>query len=186
MTQITSYRIDIAEQQLNELNIRLAATRWPDPQTPNDWSQGIPLSYMQEICAYWQNEYDWRRCEQRLNEWPQFITELDGLGFHFVHVRSPHEDALPLVMTHGLPGSIIEFTKVIEPLTDPTAHGGDAADAFHIVCPTLPGFGFSGKPTIPGWTIQRIGRAWGLLMARLGYDRYVAQSLQRDRGSLSH
>lgn len=175
MTKMTPYRIEIPEAELDDLRRRLAATRWPDPETPDDWSQGIPLNYVKDMCAYWQNEYDWRRRESWLNEMPQFTTEIDGLDFHFLHIRSPQADALPLVMTHGWPGSVIEFSKVIGPLTDPAAHGGSDADAFHLVLPTLPGFGFSGKPTAPGWNVERIGRAWGQLMARLGYDRYVAQ-----------
>ena len=175
MSQIRPYRFQIAEAALDDLRQRLAWTRWPDRETPNDWSQGIPLAYMQDICEYWQHHYDWRRCEAKLNSFPQFRTEIDGLDFQFMHVRSPHPNALPMVMTHGWPGSVVEFLKVIGPLTDPTAHGGSASDAFHVVCPTLPGFGFSGKPTAPGWTLDRIGRAWGTLMARLGYDRYVAQ-----------
>ena len=135
----------------------------------------MPLAYLQEICAYWREEYDWRRCETRLNYWPQFLTTLQGLAIQFMHVRSPVPNALPLVITHGWPGSVVEFLKVVGPLTDPAAHGGDPRDAFHLVCPTLPGFGFSGKPTATGWNIQRIGQAWGELMARLGYARYVAQ-----------
>jgi pimeloyl-ACP methyl ester carboxylesterase len=160
---------------LADLQRRLRATRWPDPETPNDWSQGIPLAYVQEVCRYWAEEYDWRATETRLNQLDQFRTPLDGLGIHFLHLRSPHDHALPLVLTHGWPGSIVEFLKVIGPLTDPTAHGGEAADAFHLVCPTLPGYGFSDKPTEPGWNIERIARAWSQLMLRLGYERYVAQ-----------
>ncbi|MBI2800641.1 MAG: epoxide hydrolase [Gammaproteobacteria bacterium] len=175
MSQIRPFRFDIPASALDDLHHRLDLTRFPDRETPNDWSQGIPLAYMQEIHAYWRNRYDWRRCEARLNSYPQWITEIDGLDIQFMHVRSPHANALPLVMTHGWPGSILEFMKVLGPLTDPTAHGGEARDAFHVVCPTLPGFGFSGKPTAPGWSLARIGRAWGTLMARLGYDRYVAQ-----------
>ena len=175
MSEIRDFRFDIPQQALDDLCQRLEDVRWPDRETPGDWSQGIPLAYMQEVCEYWRKDYDWRRCESQLNGLPQFITELDGLDIQFIHIRSPREDALPLVMTHGWPGSVCEFMKVIGPLTDPEAHGGRAADAFHLVCPTLPGFGFSGKPTAPGWDIQRIGRAWGQLMARLGYDRYVAQ-----------
>ena len=135
----------------------------------------MPLAYLQEVCAYWADGYDWRRCEARLNALPQVRTEIDGLGIHVLHVRSPHDGALPLVLTHGWPGSIIEFVKVIGPLTDPTAHGGDAADAFHVVCPSLPGFGFSDKPAEHGWNVERIADAWDVLMARLGYDRYGAQ-----------
>lgn len=175
MTNIKPFSIDVPEADLEDLRRRLAATRWPDRETPDDWSQGIPLDYVKEICSYWRDEYDWRRCESWLNNLPQFTTEIDGLDFHFLHIRSPNENALPLVITHGWPGSIIEFSKVIGPLTDPSTHGGDSADAFHLVCPTLPGFGFSGKPTSPGWGVERIGMAWGQLMARLGYDRYVAQ-----------
>ena len=175
MSEIRPYTVSISEQSLDDLRQRLRLTRWPDQETPDDWSQGVPLAYVQEVCAYWLDKYDWRRCEAWLNSMPQFVTEIDGLDFHFLHVTSPHPNALPLVITHGWPGSIIEFSKVIGPLTDPGAHGGDNADAFHVVCPTLPGFGFSGKPTQPGWGVERIGRAWGALMAKLGYDRYVAQ-----------
>ena len=175
MSQIRPFRFDVPASALDDLHRRLDLTRFPERETPNDWSQGVPLAYMQEIHAYWRDRYDWRRCETTLNSYPQWITELDGLDIQFMHVRSPHADALPMVMTHGWPGSILEFMKVLGPLTDPTKHGGEARDAFHVVCPTLPGFGFSGKPTAPGWTLNRIGRAWGELMARLGYDRYVAQ-----------
>ena len=172
---ITPFKIAISDAELNDLKRRLQATRWPDKETPDDWSQGIPLQYVQDVCRYWADRYDWRAREARLNRFPQFRTTIDGVGFHFVHVRSPHSNALPLVMTHGWPGSIVEFQKVIEPLTDPTQHGGSAGDAFHVVCPTLPGYGFSDKPTAPGWNVERIGRAWSVLMPRLGYPRYVAQ-----------
>jgi pimeloyl-ACP methyl ester carboxylesterase len=175
MVSIDPFQIDISDEDLVDLQRRLRATRWPDPETPNDWSQGVPLAYVQEVCHYWAESYDWRATEARLNDLPQFRTELDGLGIHFLHIESPHDHALPLVMTHGWPGSIVEFLKVIDPLSNPTAHGGDAADAFHVVCPTLPGYGFSDKPTAPGWNIQRIARAWSQLMPRLGYDTYVAQ-----------
>ena len=175
MTTINPFRITIPENDLDDLRRRLGAVRWPDRETPEDWRQGIPLDYVKELCAYWHDEYDWRRCESWLNDQAQYTTEIDGLDFHFLHIRSPHAHALPLVITHGWPGSIIEFAKVIGPLTDPAAYGGDNADAFHLVCPSLPGFGFSGKPTGPGWGVDRVGRAWGELMARLGYDRYVAQ-----------
>lgn len=175
MTEIRPFSIDIPQNDLDDLHRRLAATRWPERETPDDWSQGIPLAYIKDICSYWLEHYDWRRCESWLNSLPQFTTEIDGLDFHFLHIRSPHDNALPLIMTHGWPGSIVEFSKVIGPLTDPSAHGGKPVDAFHLVCPTLPGFGFSGKPTTPGWGVERIGEAWGQLMARLGYDRYVAQ-----------
>lgn len=175
MSAIESFQINIHENELEDLQRRLRATRWPDRETTNDWSQGIPLAYVQEVCRYWAEEYDWRATESRLNALDQFRTNLDGLGIHFIHIRSPHENALPLVMTHGWPGSIVEFLKVIGPLTEPTEHGGDAADAFHLVCPTLPGYGFSDKPREPGWKVERVARAWSQLMQRLGYDRYVAQ-----------
>ena len=174
-TAIRPFTFDVAAVELDDLHARLGHTRWPERETSTDWSQGIPLAYTQEVCAYWRERYDWRRCEAQLNAYPQFITTLDGLDIQFMHVRSPHPQAVPLIMTHGWPGSIIEFLKVVGPLTDPPAHGGEARDAFHLVCPTLPGFGFSGKPTASGWTLERIGRAWGTLMARLGYDRYYAQ-----------
>jgi pimeloyl-ACP methyl ester carboxylesterase len=173
--EVVPYRIDVAEAELDDLRDRLRRTRWPEAETVTDWSQGTPLAYLQDVCAYWADGYDWRRCEARLNALPQVFTEIDGLGIHALHVRSPHESALPLVLTHGWPGSIIEFAKVVGPLTDPTAHAGDAADAFHVVCPSLPGFGFSDKPTEHGWTVERIADAWDVLMARLGYDRYGAQ-----------
>jgi pimeloyl-ACP methyl ester carboxylesterase len=172
---ITPFRIEAAEADLEDLRRRLRATRWPDRETVDDWSQGIPLAYVQEVCAYWADKYDWRAREALLNELPQFRTEIDGCGIHFVHARSPHEDALPLVITHGWPGSFVEFHKVIGPLSDPTAYGGDAADAFHVVCPTLPGYGYSDKPTRSGWGVERIADAWGQLMRRLGYARYLAQ-----------
>lgn len=175
MSEIRPFRFEVAESELDDLKQRLSNSRWPERETPDDWSQGVPLNYLRELCRYWAEDYGWRRCEAALNAHPQFITELDGLDIQFMHIRSPHANALPIVMTHGWPGSVIEFMKVVGPLTDPTAHGGNAADAFHVVCPTLPGFGYSGKPTAPGWTIERIGRAWGQLMARLGYPRYVAQ-----------
>ncbi len=174
-TAIRPFKFDVPTAELDDLKKRLALTRWPERETPTDWSQGIPLAYTREVCEYWRTQYDWRRCEAVLNSYPQFITELAGLDFQFLHVRSPHPGAMPLIMTHGWPGSVVEFLKVIGPLTDPVAHGGEARDAFHLVCPSLPGFGFSGKPTAPGWTLDRIGRAWGTLMARLGYDRYYAQ-----------
>jgi pimeloyl-ACP methyl ester carboxylesterase len=172
---VTPFQIQASDLELDELRRRLQSTRWPDAETVDDWSQGIPLAYVQEVCAYWADKYDWRAREARLNAFPQFKTELEGCGIHLIHARSPHENALPLVMTHGWPGSVVEFHKVIEPLRDPTAHGGDAADAFHVVCPTLPGYGFSDKPASTGWGVQKIADAWGLLMQRLGYPRYVAQ-----------
>jgi epoxide hydrolase len=173
--EITDYRIAVPAEDLSDLHTRLRQTRWPERETVEDWSQGVPLAYLRELCDYWADGYDWRATEARLNGVPQYRTEIDGLGIHFVHVRSPHPDALPLVMTHGWPGSIIEFLEVIGPLTDPAAYGGDGADAFHVVCPSLPGYGFSDKPAQPGWGVERIARAWTQLMARLGYDRYGAQ-----------
>ena len=174
-TAVEPFTIAIGQAELDDLADRLRRTRWAEPETVDDWSQGIPSAYLQEVCAYWADGYDWRATEERLNRFPQFRTEIDGLGIHFLHVRSPHPDATPLVMTHGWPGSIVEFHKVIGPLTDPTDHGGDATDAFHVVCPSLPGYGFSDKPTVPGWNVERIADAWAVLMARLGYDRYAAQ-----------
>jgi len=172
---IAPFKIAIPDAQLADLKRRLQATRWPDKETPGDWSQGIPLAYVQDVCRYWANDYDWRKREALLNRFAQFKTTIDGVEIHFIHVRSPHANALPLVMTHGWPGSIVEFQKVIEPLTEPTKHGGNAADAFHVVCPSLPGYSFSGKPTSPGWNTEKIGRAWSQLMPRLGYPKYVAQ-----------
>jgi epoxide hydrolase len=173
--EVTSFRIQIPERDLRDLRDRLEQTRWPEKETVEDWSQGIPLAYNKEVCEYWAHDYDWRSTEARLNTFPQFRTQIDGLGIHIIHVRSQHPDALPLVMTHGWPGSVVEFLKVIGPLTDPTSYGGDAADSFHVVCPSLPGYGFSDKPARPGWTVQRIAGAWIELMARLGYERYGAQ-----------
>ncbi|MFI5046768.1 MAG: epoxide hydrolase family protein [Acidimicrobiia bacterium] len=172
---VTPFRIDVADADLEDLRARLARTRWAERETVDDWSQGMPLAYLQDLCRYWAHEYDWRAREAHLNSFPQFRTEIDRLGIHFVHVRSPNPDALPLVLTHGWPGSIVEFHKVIGPLTDPGAHGGDPMDAFHVVCPSLPGYGFSDKPSRPGWSTQRIADAWNELMARLGYGRYGAQ-----------
>jgi pimeloyl-ACP methyl ester carboxylesterase len=172
---IRPFRIDVSQDAIDDLRRRLAATRWPERETVIDDSQGVPLALMQEIARYWATDYDWRRCEATLNALPQFMTEVDGLDIHFIHVRSPHDDALPLIVTHGWPGSIIEQLKIIEPLTNPTAHGGSAHDAFHLVIPSLPGHGFSAKPTAPGWDPARIARAWVVLMKRLGYTRFVAQ-----------
>lgn len=172
---IAPFRIAAGDGQLADLKRRLLATRWPDREPVADWSQGLPLAYAKELCAYWIDGYDWRAREARLNRFDQFVTEIDGVDVHFIHQRSKHADALPLVMSHGWPGSIAEFHKVIAPLTDPSAHGGDAADAFHLVCPSLPGYGFSGKPAVAGWNVERIARAWATLMRRLGYPRYVAQ-----------
>jgi pimeloyl-ACP methyl ester carboxylesterase len=172
---IAPFRISASDAELDELRRRLRATRWPERETVSDWSQGIPLAYVQEVCAYWAEKYDWRAREARLNAFPQFRTELDGLGIHFIHARSSHPDALPIVLTHGWPGSVVEFHKVIGPLCDPAAHGGSAADAFHVVCPSLPGYGFSDKPAKNGWNVARTARAWAELMGRLGYRRWVAQ-----------
>jgi pimeloyl-ACP methyl ester carboxylesterase len=163
--------IAVPERELDDLRERLARTRWPERETVGDWSQGAPLAYVQDLCAYWADGYDWRRAEGALNAAGSFRTELDGLGIHFLHARSRHEDALPLVLTHGWPGSVVEFLKVIGPLVDPP----DPADAFHVVCPSLPGYGFSDKPAAPGWGVPRIARAWAELMRRLGYERYGAQ-----------
>jgi len=175
VNDITPFHIDIPEASLDDLKQRLSLTRLPEAETPNDWSQGVPLAYAKEILQYWSTDYDWRRAETLLNSFPQFQTSLDGLNIHFLHIKSPEPDAMPLIMTHGWPGSVVEFLKVIGPLTDPVAHGGDAKDAFHLVCPSLPGFGFSEKPDKPGWGIEKIGAQWALLMARLGYESYVAQ-----------
>ena len=174
-TEIQPFQIDIPDEALAELRRRIAATQWPEKETVPDESQGVPLATMQKLARHWQTEYDWREVESALNTLPQFITEIDGLDIHFVHVRSQHDDALPLVICHGWPGSIIEQLKLIDRLTDPTAHGGSATDAFHVVIPSMPGYGFSGKPTGPGWGPERMARAWAELMTRLGYRRYVAQ-----------
>ena len=171
MTIVKPYILAVPQSQLDELNTRLDLTRWPERETVVDWSQGTPLAQLQALVAYWRDGYDWRICETRLNGLGQFITEIDGLDIHFLHVRSPKADALPLVMTHGWPGSVIEFMGVIEQLANPA----DGAQAFHVVAPSLPGFGFSGKPREAGWGVERIARAWGTLMARLGYDRWFAQ-----------
>lgn len=172
---VRPFRIEVPEVDLADLRDRLVRTRWPEAETVDDWSQGIPLDYVRELCAYWADTYDWRATEARLNAHPQFLTEIDGLDIHFLHVRSPHPGALPLVLTHGWPGSVVEFEKVIGPLVDPVAHGGDAADAFDVVIPSLPGYGFSGKPASTGWTVERTAAAWAQLMDRLGYGRYGAQ-----------
>jgi epoxide hydrolase len=173
--QLTEFHVEVPEAELRDLRERLTRTRWPEEETVEDWSQGVPRAYLRDLSGYWAERYDWRATETRLNALPQFRTIIDGLGIHLLHVRSRHTDALPLIITHGWPGSIIEFLKVIGPLTEPTAHGGSAADAFHIVCPSLPGYGFSDKPTRLGWGVERIAAAWTVLMARLGYERYGAQ-----------
>ncbi len=175
MNKIASFNIKIPDADIADLKRRLAATRWVDEETVDDWSQGFPLAYLKELCAYWEKDYDWRSRESQLNRFAQFKTKIDGLDIHFLHVPSPEPDATPLLMTHGWPGSVVEFQKVIEPLTDPASHGGEAADAFHLVCPSLPGYGFSDKPTQTGWGPVRIADAWAALMQRLGYSQYISQ-----------
>jgi len=172
---IRPFTIKTPEADLDDLRARLVATRWPNKEPVEDPSQGVQLATMQALARYWTEEYDWRLCEARLKAVPNFITEIDGLDIHFIHVRSKHEDALPLIVTHGWPGSVVEQLKIIEPLTNPTAHGASAEDAFHLVIPSMPGYGFSGKPAVTGWGPEHIARAWAELMARLGYHRYVAQ-----------
>ena len=172
---IRQFNIDVPEAELTELRRRISETRWPERETVMDESQGVPLAMIQELARYWGTDYDWRKCEAKLNALPQFMTEIDGLDIHFIHVRSKHENALPLIVTHGWPGSVIEQLKIIDPLTNPTAHGASASDAFHLVVPSLPGYGFSGKPTTTGWDPPRIARAWVVLMKRLGYTEFVSQ-----------
>lgn len=179
---IHALRINIAQSQLDDLQRRLSATRWPDEETCEGWNQGTPLSYARELADYWATDYDWRRCEKQLNSWQHFTTDIDGIAIHFIHRVSPNPNALPLLITHGWPGSVLEFCKVIEPLADPTAHGADRADAFHLVIPSLPGYGFSGKPAQTGTSVEKIATLWGALMQRLGYHRFVAQG--GDWGSL--
>jgi len=173
--EIRPFHVNVPDAELADLSQRLAQTRLPDKETVTDYSQGVPLKTVQQVLSYWQSDYDWRKVEARLNAVPNFITEIDGLDIHFIHVRSKHENALPLIVTHGWPGSVIEQLKIIGPLTDPTAHGGKAEDAFDVVIPSMPGFGFSGKPTTTGWGPERMAQAWAELMKRLGYTRYVAQ-----------
>jgi len=172
---IRQFQVAFSEAELGDLVRRIKATRWPERETVNDDSQGVRLELMQDLARYWATDYDWSKCEAKLNALPNFLTEIDGLDIHFIHVRSPHEDAVPLIVTHGWPGSIIEQLKIIDPLTNPTAHGASASDAFHLVIPSLPGHGFSGKPTTTGWDPVRIARAWVALMKRLGYTEFVAQ-----------
>jgi pimeloyl-ACP methyl ester carboxylesterase len=172
---IQPFTIAIPQADLDDLRDRLARTRWPNELPGVGWSRGVPLGYLKELAEYWRASYDWRKWEAKLNEFPQFITEIDGQTIHFLHVRSPEPNALPLIITHGWPGSIVEFLKVVGPLTDPRAHGGDPADAFHVVIPSIPGFGFSGPTREPGWSTERIAKAWAELMSRLGYERYGAQ-----------
>jgi pimeloyl-ACP methyl ester carboxylesterase len=174
-SEIRPFRVDVPEEALEDLRRRIASTNWPEKETVVDQSQGVPLAMIQKLARHWMTDYDWRNCETRLNALPQFVTEIDGLDIHFVHVRSQHEDALPLIVNHGWPGSIIEQLKIIDPLVNPTAHGASAEDAFHVVIPSMPGYGFSGRPTSSGWGPERMGRAWAELMERLGYSRYVAQ-----------
>jgi epoxide hydrolase len=189
-TEIKPFRIDVPQADLDDLHERLARTRWPDELPGVGWSYGVPLGYLKDLAEYWRTGYDWRKQEARLNQFPQFSTTIDGENIHFLHVRSPEPDALPLVMTHGWPGSIVEFMNIIEPLTDPRSHGGDPADAFHLVVPSIPGYGFSGPTTQPGWDLKRIARAFAELMRRLGYQRYGAQggdwgaSISRELGLL--
>ena len=191
MSEVREYRIDIADAAIEDLKARLRRTRWPEAEMPDaaaarpgsvrgveasrDWGQGLPLQYARELRDYWLEEYDWAARQAYYNRFPQGVTEIDGLDIHFIHRRSERPDAIPLLITHGWPGSVVEFHKVIEPLADPGAHGGDPADAFHVICPSLPGYGFSAKPTATGWGVDRIAAAWDELMGRLGYDRYLAQ-----------
>src|SRR6187402_2793674 len=174
-SSIPSFEVKVPEEQLDDLRQRVAAARWPTKELVSDRSQGVQLATLQALARYWTTEYDWRRCEARLNALPQFTTEIDGVEIHFIHVRSQHENALPLIMTHGWPGSVVELLDTVGPLTDPTAHGGTPEDAFHLVLPSLPGYGFSGEPGEVGWDAARTARAWAVLMHRLGYTRYVAQ-----------
>src|SRR3954466_9666446 len=173
--EIRPFQVDVPHEALDDLRRRIASTNWPEQETVADQSQGVPLAMIQKLARYWMTDYEWRTCEAKLNALPQFVTEIDGLDIHFIHARAQHEDALPLVVNHGWPGSIIEQLKIINRLTDPTAHGASAEDAFHVVIPSMPGYGFSGKPTSTGWGPERMARAWAELMGRLGYDRYVAQ-----------
>lgn len=172
---IRPFQVHIPQQEIDDLRRRITATKWPDPETVKDATQGVQYATTRKLAHYWATEYDWRKVEKRINALPNFVTEIDGLDIHFIHVKSKHENALPLIVTHGWPGSIVEQMKIIEPLTNPTAHGGSADDAFHVVIPSLPGHGFSAKPTAPGWTPVTIAQAWAKLMQRLGYTRYVAQ-----------
>ena len=173
--EIREFRVEVSDDELADLKNRLANTRFPEAETPEDWSQGVPLGYAQELVEYWRSEYDWRAREAYHNRFPQFKTNIDGLDIHFIHARSDVEGARPLLITHGWPGSVVEFHKVIEPLIDPLSHGGAAEDAFHIICPSLPGYGFSDKPSETGWGVEKIAEAWNTLMLRLGYEQYLAQ-----------
>src|SRR5579862_1993071 len=173
--EVTPFAVHVPEAAINDLKRRLASTRWPERETVSDWSQGVPLQKAKALVAYWRDKYDWRRFETRINAFPQYRTQIDGVGIHFIHVRSPQQNALPIILTHGWPGSVVEFMEVIGPLSDPTRYGGRAEDAFHVVVPSLPGFAFSDKPVQTGWDVNRIARAWATLMPRLGYERWVAQ-----------
>ena len=175
MSEITPFTIKISEDQITDLRNRINNTRWVEEECVNDWSQGIPLTYVREVADYWANQYDWRKSEQYLNTFDHYQTNINDLDIHFIHQKSPHPNAYPLVITHGWPGSIIEFHKVIQPLVNPTKHGGKAEDAFHVICPSLPGYGFSGKPTVSGWGVEKIAQTWDQLMIRLGYGNYGAQ-----------
>lgn len=174
---ISPFKLSIIQEVLDDLQLRLKLTRWPEKESVTDWSQGVPLAAIQELCEYWQTKYDWRRCEELLNSYPQFTTNIDGLEFYFLHIQSKHEGALPMLVTHGWPGSVLEFRHVIDKLVDPEAHGGSSKDAFHLVIPALPGYAFSGKPKETGWNYKRTTRAWAVLMERLGYANrgWVAQ-----------
>ncbi len=175
MTEIVPFELAISQAAIDDLNARLSATRFPEAETTGDWNQGVPLAYAQELAQYWLNDYRWADRQAYFNRHAQFKTRIDGLDIHFIHVRSPHEQARPLIVTHGWPGSVVEFHKVIDALADPTVNGGDPGDAFHVVCPSLPGYGFSDKPTGTGWGVEKIAQAWDELMGRLGYNRYFAQ-----------
>ena len=172
---VTPFKVSVPQSAIDDLKRRLASTRWPERETVGDWSQGVPLQKAQALVAYWRDKYDWRRFEARINAFPQYRTQIDGVGIHFIHLRSPQQNALPIILTHGWPGSVVEFMEVIGPLSDPTRYGGRAEDAFHVVVPSLPGFAFSDKPVETGWDVNRIARAWATLMPRLGYERWVAQ-----------
>jgi hypothetical protein len=171
----TPFKVQVPQAALDDLKGRLGNTRWPNKESVADWSQGVPLQKAEALIAYWRDKYDWRRFEARINAFLQYRTQIDGVGIHFIHARSPHQNALPIILTHGWPGSVVEFMEVIGPLSDPTRYGGRAEDAFHVVVPSLPGFAFSDKPVETGWDVNRIARAWATLMPRLGYERWVAQ-----------
>ena len=175
MSDIRHFKLDVPTSQIEDLQLRITATRWPETETVDDWTQGVPLAYLKEFCHYWAKEYNWYDTQEHLNRFPQCIAAIDGLDIHFIHARSSHEDATPIIITHGWPGSVVEFHKVIEPLTEPEKHGGKARDAFHVICPSLPGYGFSGKPEKTGWGVPKIAEAWHELMGHLGYSDWYAQ-----------